>query len=333
VIDFRYHVVSIIAVFLALTVGLVLGSSFLGHEILDNLHHQVNGLNSTNNQLRNQQSQLETELRYQQAAIQDLAPQVVRGELQDQSVALVVLPEAGGGVAGQLTTLIQQAGGDVETQVTLGATFTAQDAATQDPSSRSPSSLLAAASKQTRLRLPAYLEGGSPQQQVAAELTAALTERMPTGDSSAPTTGITTKQANVALNALKSAGVIGFNSLPQQAAQMIVVVGGDPNGDTGVADQDNAGYLVLLHALNDGEGNPVVAGTAGAAGAHGLIAAMLADNWTNNHVSSVDNSDTVFGQIAVVNALVLQESGHTGHYGMTGILNGPVPVLQPAVNP
>ncbi|MBW8804074.1 MAG: copper transporter, partial [Catenulisporales bacterium] len=40
-IDFRYHVVSIVAVFLALTVGLVIGSSYLSKIAYDGLNHQL----------------------------------------------------------------------------------------------------------------------------------------------------------------------------------------------------------------------------------------------------------------------------------------------------
>ena len=40
-INFRYHVVSILAVFLALAIGTVMGASFVGRGIIDNLQQQI----------------------------------------------------------------------------------------------------------------------------------------------------------------------------------------------------------------------------------------------------------------------------------------------------
>jgi hypothetical protein len=321
-IDFRYHVVSIIAVFLALTVGLVLGSSFLGHEILDSLHHQVNGQNNTISQLRNTQNQMLAQLNYDKAAIQDLTPEMLHGQLTGQSAAVLVLPEGSGGdIPSSINTMLGQAGAVVQTQVSVNGGYIAPDAQ------------LAAASKATHLTLPPNLASASPQQQIAAEITAVLTSKLPTGQGSngTATQTLTHKQITTAMDALKSAGIIDFQTVPTSPAQLVVVVSGDPNSDNGTADQDNAGYLELLRALQTGEGSPVVAGTAGSAASHGLIAAMLADNWTAKNVSSVDNADQALGQVSVIYALVLQQAqlGNAKHYGTSGITDGPVPQLQP----
>ena len=40
-IDFRYHLVSLIAVFLALAIGIVIGTTPLNGPVLDDLHGQV----------------------------------------------------------------------------------------------------------------------------------------------------------------------------------------------------------------------------------------------------------------------------------------------------
>ena len=54
-IDFRYHVVSIVAVFLALTVGLVIGSSYLSKVAYDELNNQLSSLRSQNQALHGTQ--------------------------------------------------------------------------------------------------------------------------------------------------------------------------------------------------------------------------------------------------------------------------------------
>ena len=50
-IDFRYHVVSIVAIFLALTVGLVIGASILSKGVADSLKAS---LTERNNQIKSQ---------------------------------------------------------------------------------------------------------------------------------------------------------------------------------------------------------------------------------------------------------------------------------------
>ena len=51
-IDFRYHVVSIVAVFLALALGLFLGSTTLQGRVFDDLKGRVHSETRTNDQLR-----------------------------------------------------------------------------------------------------------------------------------------------------------------------------------------------------------------------------------------------------------------------------------------
>ena len=61
-INFRYHVVSLTAVFLALAVGLVLGSTVLNGPMLDALENRVNNLGRDNRQLREHVGFLESQI-------------------------------------------------------------------------------------------------------------------------------------------------------------------------------------------------------------------------------------------------------------------------------
>ena len=51
-INFRYHVVSLTAVFLALAIGLVVGTAALNGPVADSLNNQVTSLRKDNTQLR-----------------------------------------------------------------------------------------------------------------------------------------------------------------------------------------------------------------------------------------------------------------------------------------
>ena len=57
VINFRYHVVSLTAVFLALAIGLVVGTAALNGPVADSLKEQVDALRKDNQQLREQVDQ------------------------------------------------------------------------------------------------------------------------------------------------------------------------------------------------------------------------------------------------------------------------------------
>ncbi|HZB78913.1 MAG TPA: copper transporter, partial [Actinomycetota bacterium] len=51
-IDFRYHLISIIAVFLALGIGILMGSLVLGENLVDQLERDLAGIERRNDELQ-----------------------------------------------------------------------------------------------------------------------------------------------------------------------------------------------------------------------------------------------------------------------------------------
>ena len=111
-INFRYHIVSLMAVFLALSVGIVLGVSLRG---------PVNeGLTQQAEQDRQQVTQLRAELD-QQNALDDYrdawaersGKQLNQGLLAQRSVAIVVMPDGPAATVNDLSTAVADAGGTV----------------------------------------------------------------------------------------------------------------------------------------------------------------------------------------------------------------------------
>ena len=122
-IDFRYHLVSIVAVFLALALGLLLGSTVLrpyalkGLEALSNHQkQQIDSLQQTNKQL---QSQLASNNQFAQAN----APQILHQLLAGQRVVLVLAPGAPSSVVSGVTQNLSLAGAAVTGQLQLQAPF------------------------------------------------------------------------------------------------------------------------------------------------------------------------------------------------------------------
>ena len=90
-IDFRYHLVSLIAVFLALALGIVLGAGPLNQPLGDQLTGQVEELRDDRDRLRTdlEVSRVETENR--DAFIDEIAPAALGSRLEGRTVAVIAL--------------------------------------------------------------------------------------------------------------------------------------------------------------------------------------------------------------------------------------------------
>ncbi|MBU9944407.1 MAG: copper transporter, partial [Dermatophilaceae bacterium] len=91
-IDFRYHLVSIVSIFLALAVGIVLGAGPLQGELGDTLTNEVAGLREDKAQLNAQLSDATAEIDAREDYIGETNPAILADSLDGQRVAVVVLP-------------------------------------------------------------------------------------------------------------------------------------------------------------------------------------------------------------------------------------------------
>ena len=98
-IDFRYHLVSIVSIFLALAVGIVLGAGPLKGELGDTLNKEVAGLRQDKAELNSQLEEARAASEARDAYIAETNPTMLAGVLQDRRVALVVLPGSDAAVA------------------------------------------------------------------------------------------------------------------------------------------------------------------------------------------------------------------------------------------
>src|SRR5690606_9210960 len=112
VIDFRYHLVSLVAVFMALAVGIVLGAGPLGQEISSTLEAQVRDLREERNGLRDQLGQAEAREDLKDEVLELVTPTVTANQLTGRRVALVALPGADRNLIGELQDDIAVAGGE-----------------------------------------------------------------------------------------------------------------------------------------------------------------------------------------------------------------------------
>ena len=88
VIDFRYHLVSLIAVFLAIALGIIIGTTALNEPLQANIEGQVTELEQDKRALEDRTQQLQAQVDTSDAFGEAVAPALVEGALTGSSVLL-----------------------------------------------------------------------------------------------------------------------------------------------------------------------------------------------------------------------------------------------------
>ena len=329
-IDFRYHVVSIIAVFLALTVGLVLGATIVNQDAVHNLQGSINSANNQINTLKEKNRDLTADGVNLQSYIDGTKSTLVNGALEQYSVAVVRIDGSDDGENSAALTLVKRGGATIASDITVNKTF-ADGSSTQQ--------LADLVKTYTPTAQPVAGTGTTAAMNLLAE---ALTAQ-PNVNSTAPATNspnttpttMTPQWAVTTLDAFKQNGVIAVNQYP------LTTVVTRPNAafiaaPTGPDDPAaNTAYVALAQALHTDGTGPVIAGPPAAAGPGGLITAVLKSAAAKT-VSTIDDMDQTTGQVAVVFVLY-QESANpsaaAGHYGTVGTTDGLLPKLPPLPTP
>jgi len=309
--------VSIIAVFLALAVGIVVGTAALNGPVVDGLRGDVDRLSKDNRVLEDRVQALQTQVGASDAAAAVLAPRLVGGALEEQRVLVVTTEGAPVELVEQLGAVLTAAGatvtGRLDVRPALGS-----------PESRQLVEDLVAQVLPAQLELP----DGSPVERAAAELAAALS----TGPDAA---GVEEEEAQAVVAAFQEADLLSFESATPDgaltSATLVVVLAGPGSAATPTVEQAQQleALLSLAQAFDDRSEGVVVAGPTAEPG--GLVAALREQSTTAQDVSSVDGVDRGLGPVTLVSALVEQRSGRAGQYGAGPGATAPLP--EPAVSP
>src|SRR6266536_1096700 len=122
VINFRYHVVSLTAVFLALAIGLVVGTAALNGPLSDALKNQVGSLTKQTQTYRERITQLESEAGKQEQFTGQAAPFILAGRLPARKVLVVSLSQTADSVA-KVVADLKLAGATITGQVEVQDKF------------------------------------------------------------------------------------------------------------------------------------------------------------------------------------------------------------------
>ncbi|MFW3173056.1 copper transporter [Geodermatophilus sp. CPCC 206100] len=308
-IDFRYHLVSLIAVFLAVALGIVIGTTQLNGPILADLETQVTALEQDKRSLEDQTQTLQTQLDTSDAFQDAVAPVLVAGSLAGRSVVLVVSgDEVAPETVEEVGALVGQAGG------TLTGTLRLTPEYSDPATAASLQSYVTGPGLPTGMRLPETDDTG----QLVGALLAQVLMRPATPGAPEPNTAALSS----VLAGLSALEVLSVDSASVTPADYAVVLTAGVAADEAEARTDT--LIDLAVALDTAGSGAVVAGDGAAAGEGGLVEAVRADPETSAAVSTVDNVDASSGRISTVLALGRESEGTSGKYG-TGEDTQPVP--------
>jgi hypothetical protein len=302
VIDFRYHIVSLVAVFLALALGLFLGSTSLQSTVTHSLRQQANRVTADNQSLEHQKDALNAQLSSQQAFASDVEPYAVSGKLVDAGVAVISAPGVDSGARAALLATLASAGASVTSEVQLQSSYL-------DPDQDETLGELA-----LQLAGTARLPHASGAIQAGTELARALVTKPGAKTPSS-------RQIETILSTLSAGNVITVQgATPVHTADLailLVPLGSVPDGSA-VALQQNSDLIGLATALrHDSLGVVVASPTLQSGGPNGALPAIRQDATVSSTVSTVDSDETPIGRVAIVLALAEAPAGTTGEYGVS----------------
>jgi Copper transport outer membrane protein, MctB len=311
-ISLRSHAISLAAVFLALAIGVALGSGMLSNTVLSGLRDDKNEMQNQINGLTDQKNALNEKLSAAGEFDAQMSPRILRDALVDKSVVLFRTPDAADDVVEAMTRLIEQAGGAVTGTVDLTQQFVDANAAEKLLSV--VNSPIVPAGKKLNT---GWVDQGSQ----AGDLLGItlLINRDP------KVQAVDDMQRETVLATLRDTGFITYGDQRIGAANAAVVVTG---GDLG-AEAGNRGSTVARFAAGlapHGSGT-VLAGRDGSASGTAAVAVTRSDAALRSAVTTVDDVDSESGRITT--ALALSDLINGGRPGQYGIGQGAASVTVP----
>lgn len=323
-IDFRYHLVSLAAVLIALSIGIVLGAGPLNDNIGSTLSGEVTKLRQEKEELRRQAKEDQRGLEARDAYDEQTLPGVVGDRLVERTATVVVLPEAADDDVQEARDVLEESGASVADTVEVDADWAAAGDASADERDRTGDGAL------RDLGVDAEVPDGA--QTVDQALAVVVTGRERAGS----TERVERSARDAAWTRLRDAGLVEGPAQAPAAADLVVVVGGpvaaesadDTSGSVDrAAEATAATWVALTHLVQTHADGTVLAAPEaeeGSADASPVTMARTQGSLAEG-VSTVDDPDLPMGRAAIVLALDEQLDGGSGHYGIGSGADAPVP--------
>lgn len=314
-ISLRYHIVSITACFLALAVGVVLGSTALNGSLLSGLSDERKDLGTQVSDLEAQRNVLNARLADADAFAGAMGPKMVAGALDKRTVLLVTTQDARPADRDALKKLVGQSGASVTGELQLTDAFT-------DPAKTDQLRDVVTRLQPAGAKFPTAGDSGT--------LAGALLGSVLLLDKSTAKPQSSPDELAAALSGLTDGGFVKPTQGAQPAQLAVVLTGAQ---QTGEGAGDRAASIARFAAQLDRSGaGAVLAGDPGSAEGSGPLGVVRADTSATSILSTVDNVDSQAGRVATLLALKEQLDGGAGRYGIAGNAQSPAPGVGSAGN-
>jgi Copper transport outer membrane protein, MctB len=311
-ITLRSHAISLAAVFLALAIGVALGSGLLSNTLLSGLRDDKHEMQNQINGLTDDKNALNEKLSAAGEFDAQMSSRILRDAMTGKSVVLFRTPDAANDDVDALTRFVGDGGGTVSGTIALTQEFV--DANSAEKLLSVVNSPIVPAGRQLSTKL---VDQGS---QAGDLLGIALLRGK---DPAAPAVDDT--QRDAVLAALRDTGFVTYGSQHVGAADTALIVTGGALGE----DAGNQGATVarLAAGLAPHGTGTVVVGRDGSASGTAAVAVTRSDKALTGAVSTVDDIDSQSGRITTV--LALQELAGGGRPGQYGVGQGASAVTVP----
>ena len=306
-VNFRFHIISLIAVFLALGLGVLMGSTVLDDQIVDRLDREISDVRNESSARKAENDRLKDELERAEAYMRDAAAFTVAGRLPSVPVAVFAERGVDGRVVDDTVAMLEDAGAVAPAIYWLEEPWQLRDS-----------------EEVNALKEASGATGNAAD--VRAEALDELVERLtqPIDTTALPTTDI--------LASLRDAGFVGVDGdeaavavFPDRAASAILITGPDSR-------LNGSDVTVEMARTFAADGVPAVVAEAyvdrdepDAPDRGESVAAVRSDEELSAEVSTLDDLELVQGQVTAVIALEGTADGIVGHYGYGGGATRSVP--------
>lgn len=301
-ISLRQHAFSLAAVFLALAIGVVLGSGFLSDTLLSSLRAEKRDLYSQINGLNDEKNVLNEKLSAANDFDNQMVGRIVHDALAGKSVVVFRTPDAKDDDVAAVSKMIGQAGATVTGTVSLTQEFVDANSAEKLRTVVNSSVLPAGQQLSTKL----VDQGSQAGDLLGISLLINANPAVPPVDD---------VQRDTVLAALRDTGFVTYQPSDHMAAAnaALIVTGGSLPQDAGNQGASVARFSAALAPHGSGT---LLAGRDGSATGGAAVAVARADAGINSAISTVDDVDVAPGRITAVLGLHdLLNGGHVGQYG------------------
>ena len=300
-LNLRYHVVSLVAVFMALGIGVIMGATVIDRVTVDQLRNRLDGVEASDRKTRSENDRLSTQIATWNKFADQGRTELLSDQLRNVPVLLVGVDGIDRKSVADLRAQLVTAGANLEGTLWLTDKLNLKsqsDASALAAAIAVPDAAPDVARAAALSKLADALERGSDQTGVIAAL-----HQGGFIDYEAPPAPTSTSS---------STAPFGPDTVPVRGTRSVVISGAGARLDDDTMTMPFVTHLALNNA-------PVIAAEAGRdtpGGRDVFVGLILRRPETASHIATVDNLESFIGQAAGV--LALRDAGKqpANHYGV-----------------